>query len=113
MGKGTEPMKKYLLAAVAALAIGAPTAKAGTWWTFGSQLNGCVPAATYYPAYADPFMLAAAMSQAGRLDRPIDSKRTAFGTVYAVFRSIMSLYFFNESGCEGYLSWARSNGELP
>jgi hypothetical protein len=53
-------MRKYLLAAVAALAIGASTAKAGTWWVLDSNTVTCVPAAAYAnhdPAFASPFAI--------------------------------------------------------
>jgi hypothetical protein len=112
-------MKRYLLAAVAALAIGAPTAKAGTWWILDSQSGTCVPAsqavhATHDPAFASPFSLAAEMREAGRLNSPIDQKRTASGSAYAVFYDgVTTAYFTAKGGCEAFLSWARGHGDLP
>jgi hypothetical protein len=110
-------MKKYLLAAVAALVIGAPTAKAGTWWVLDSNAVTCVPAAAYAsrdPAFASPFALAAEMRQAGRLNSPIEQKRTGSGSAYAVYYDGMATpYFTSKGGCKAFLSWARGHGDLP
>jgi hypothetical protein len=66
-------MKKVLLTAAAALALGVPTAKAGTWWILDSASGACIPAsravnATGNSAFTSPFTLAAEMRKEGRLN---------------------------------------------
>ena len=115
-------MKKYLLAVVAGIALASQantSAKAGTWWILDSQSGSCVPTshavhATRDPAFASPFALAAEMRQQGRLNRPIDQKRTASGSAYAVFYDgVTTAYFTAKGGCEEFLSSARAQGDLP
>jgi hypothetical protein len=112
-------MKKYLLAAVAALALGAPTAKAGTWWILNSRDGACVPASwavntTRDRAFASPFALAAAMRSEGRLNAPTDQKRIGSGSGYGVhYDGVLTVYFTAKSGCEDFLAYARAHGDLP
>jgi hypothetical protein len=112
-------MKKYLLAAVAALAIGAPAAKAGTWWTLNSQSSTCIPAsqaayASRDPAMASPFMLAEEMRRQGQLNRSIDFRRAGSNTAYGVYYDGgVTPYFVTKTGCEGFVSRARAGGDLP
>jgi hypothetical protein len=66
-------MQKVLLTAVAALALGVPTAKAGMWWILDSADGACVPATravnvTRNSSFASPFTLAAEMRRQGRLN---------------------------------------------
>jgi len=104
-------MKKLLLTAVAALAFGAPVAKAGTWWIYDSAIGACVPAPAAYPS---PFALAAEMRREGRLDALTDRKWTPYGTAYGVhYDGVVSPYFVAKDGCEYFLTLARNRGELP
>jgi hypothetical protein len=73
-------MKKYLLAAVAALALGG-AANAETWWTLSNSDGACAPATSTFHAtrdsyFANPFTPAAEMRAQGRSNGPIQMKRT-------------------------------------
>jgi hypothetical protein len=104
-------MKKQLLAAVAALALGVPIANAGTWWRLDGASGECVPAT--YP-YASPFVLTAEMRREGRLDAPTDEKRTPFGSAYGVhYDGQVTPYFVAKDGCEYLRTLARNAGKLP
>jgi hypothetical protein len=95
------------------------SAKAATWWILDSRSGSCVPSshavdATRDPAFASPFTLAEEMRLQGRLERPIDQKRTASGSAYAVFHDgVTTAYFTAKGGCEEFLSFARGHGDLP
>ena len=115
-------MKKYLLTVVAGIALASQantSAKAATWWILDTQSGSCVPSshavnATHDPAFASPFALAAEMRQQGRLEHPIDQKRTASGSAYAVFYDgVTTAYFTAKGRCEEFLSFARAHGDLP
>jgi hypothetical protein len=106
--RGMPQMKKYLLAAVAALALGVPTAKAGAWWMLDSQVGRCVPTSS------SPFVLADEMRREGRLNALTDQKRTPSGSVYGVhYDGMVTPYFTDKHGCESFLAWARGRGDLP
>ena len=103
-----------LIAALGLLGLGAPTAKAGTWWVLNSTSGACLHATAYGPAFASPFALAAEMRQAGRLNAPVEQKRTTSGSVYAVtYDGMVTTYFTGKAGCEEFLAWARKRGDLP
>ena len=111
-------MKKLLLAAVAALALGG-TANAAMWWTLDSQDGACVLAAnaaraTGDPSFASPFNLAAEMRAQGRMNGQIQLKRTSHGSAYAVpYDGVMSVYFVSKAGCRDFLAFAQDSGDLP
>jgi hypothetical protein len=104
-------MKKLLLTAVAAMALGASTAKAGTWWIYDSRIGACVAAPAAYPS---PLALAAEMRQEGRLDALTDQKWTPYGTAYGVhYDGVVAPYFVAKDGCEYFLTSPRAFGRLP
>jgi hypothetical protein len=112
-------MRRVLLAVAAALALGAPTAKAGTWWILDSRDGACTPASyavstTGNSAFASPFTLAAEMREKGRLNAPTDQKRLSSGSGYGVhYDGVITAYFTAKGACEEFLGWARGHGELP
>ena len=105
-------MKKYLLAAVAALALGG-AANAETWWTLSNSDGACAPATSTFHAtrdsyFANPFTLAAEMRAQGRSNGPIQMKRTVHGTAYAVpYDGMISMYFVSKTGCRDFLAFAQ------
>jgi hypothetical protein len=111
-------MKKYLLAAVAALALGG-AANAETWWTLSNSDGACAPATSTFHAtrdsyFANPFTLAAEMRAQGRSNGPIQMKRTVHGTAYAVpYDGMISMYFVSKAGCRDFLAFAQGIGDLP
>ncbi len=112
-------MRRLLLTAVAALALGAPTAKAGRWWILDTASEVCMPAShavsiTGNRHFASPFALAGEMRQEGRLNAPIGQNRFSSGSMYFVqYDGVATPYFTAEGACEEYLHWARANGYLP
>lgn len=94
-------------------------AKAATWWILDSRSGACVPSShavneTRDPAFGSPFALAAEIREKGRMDNPIDQKRTTYGSAYAVFYDgVTTAYFTSKGGCEEFLSSARVHGDLP
>jgi hypothetical protein len=106
-------MQKVLLTAVAALALGVPTAKAGTWWILDSADGACVPATravnvTRNSSFASPFTLAAEMRRQGRLNALTDQKRTAYGSAYGVhYDGVVTPYFTAKGACEEFLGGPR------
>ena len=117
--KGMPQMKKLLLTAVAALALGAPTAKAGTWWILNTASESCVPSSyavgvTGNRHFASPFALAAEMRQEGRLNALTDQTRFPSGSMYFVhYDGVATPYFTAKGACEEYLGWARAHAWLP
>ena len=66
------------------------------------------------PNFVSPFTLAAEMRDKGRLNHPIDQKRSADGSAYAVFYDgVVTPYFTNRAVCEDFLRSSRSSGDLP
>jgi hypothetical protein len=98
---------------------GVPSARAATWWTLNSASGSCVPSneavrMTRDPAFVSPFALDAEMRQKGRQNHPIEQKRTASGSAYAVFYDgMVTPYFTTKGGREDFVSSARSKGNLP
>lgn len=116
-------MRRLILASAAgvlALAShGVSTAHAATWWTLDTRGGDCLPASdmvhiVHDRAFASPFMLAEKMQKEGRANGPIQQKHTAFGSAYGVrYDGVMAAFFASKGGCEDFLRFARTHGDLP